>query len=118
MRLEHQRLFNSVEVSMCLFHVFLCEQCERYSEIPIYRKKLESAANILTDIVCSVPDCSVRRQVLRLSPNFKVFECLNTLCNPDTCSIVVISKSCKLQWELAPDNYLPVRIVQQRRGVY
>ena len=103
---------------MCLFHVFLCEQCECYSEIPIYRKKLESAANILTDIVCSVPDCSVRRQVLRLSPNFKVFECLNTLCNPDTCSIVVISKNCKAKWELTPDNYLPVRIFQQRRGVY
>ena len=103
---------------MCLFHVFLCVQCERYSEIPIYRKELEPVANIFTDVVCSVPGCSVRKQVLRLSPNFKVFECLNTLCNLDTCSTVVISKSCRQQWELEPDNYLPVRIVQERRGVY
>ena len=55
--------------------------------------------------------------MLRLPPKFKVNECLNTLCIPDTCSTIVLNKSCRQRWELEPDNFLPVRIVQQRIGV-
>lgn len=102
---------------MCLVHIFYCVNCNLYSEIPLYRKQSDFTANIFTDIVCSVPGCSVRHQVLRLPPKFKVNECLNTLCIPDTCSTIVLNKSCRQRWELEPDNFLPVRIVQQRIGV-